>query len=173
MLDTKVIIANIITVVAQVFLLYASRRKTKKDTVLFQMIFLVLINITNILLNSVTAVIVNSMAILRNLLAYYDKSNNIITVIMVVLSTTLGLLFNNNGFFGIFPVIANIAETVTILNPKSTIAQIKISGVISNSCWVIMTIAIKNYVGTIFDFCAAVGYASYFFPKSDKTVSES
>lgn len=33
MIDTKVIVANIITVIAQLFLLYSSRRKTKKETI--------------------------------------------------------------------------------------------------------------------------------------------
>ena len=166
MFDLRILIANIVTVIAQLFLLHASTRKTKKETIVFQLVFLVLISITNILLNSITSIILNSMAILRNILAYYDKSNNVITVLMVLISTSLGLYFNNNGIFGIFPIIANISETVTILNPKSTIAQIKISGIISNSCWVIMTIVIKNYVGTIFDFMAAIGYASYFFQKN-------
>ena len=147
MFDLRILIANIVTVIAQLFLLHASTRKTKKETIVFQLVFLVLISI-------------------RNILAYYDKSNNVITVLMVLISTSLGLYFNNNGIFGIFPIIANISETVTILNPKSTIAQIKISGIISNSCWVIMTIVIKNYVGTIFDFMAAIGYASYFFQKN-------
>ena len=168
MIDTKVIVANIITVIAQLFLLYSSRRKTKKETISFQLVFLFLISITNILLNSVTATIVNSMAIIRNLLAYYDKSSNTIALIMVIISTSLGLMFNNNGIFGILPIIANISETMTILNPKSTIAQVKISGIISNSCWVIMTIVLKNYVGTVFDFLTAIGFASYFFTKNEE-----
>lgn len=167
----NVILANIITLIAQLFLLYASSRKTKKETLLFQMGFLVCINITNVLLNSMSAIIVNSMALLRNILAYFDKSSNQICIAMVIVTTILSLVFNNNGFWGIFPIIANFAETTTILNPKSTVAQIKISGAISCGCWVVMTMVLKNYVGTVFDFLAAVSYLSYFFIK-DKTKAE-
>ena len=39
MFDLRILIANIVTVIAQLFLLHASTRKTKKETIVFQLVF--------------------------------------------------------------------------------------------------------------------------------------
>lgn len=161
-----IIIANIITVIASLFLLYASSRKDRKQTLIFQIAFLFTVSVANIFLKTYTAIVVNMIGIVRNLLVLADKNKLSYNIILLVLSLVIGIIVNTNGLLGYLPIIANGEETIVILNQRSKVEHIKIAGAISCFLWTIFMFVCKNYTGAFFNLVTAITYISYLFKKN-------
>ncbi len=161
-----IIIANVVTVIASLSLLYASSRKERNQTLIFQIVFLLLINISNMILKTYTAIVVNMIGIIRNILVMIDKNKMSYNVVLLVLSLVIGIIVNTNGLLGYLPIIANAEETIVILDQRSKVEHIKIAGAISCFLWTIFMLVCKNYTGAFFNLVTAITYISYLFKKN-------
>ena len=146
----KVLIGNIIALIASIIMVYYGLVKNKKKILFLQLIQLILCVISNIILSSFSGAIINALSCVRNVLAYKDKFGKKEKTIIIVLSTVLSVIFNNIGFIGLLPVISMITyicfmDTKDILNFKLLI-------IFTLLMWGIHDFYIKSYTSSIFNF---------------------
>ncbi len=152
------LIANGLTLLAQLVNLYAASRKSKNDILLWQCIFMVLIGITSFLLKGYSAVVTDVLGIIRNLIIIRRIENRTVDIVQMILCIVLGIYFNNNGFIGYLPIVATISQSLLLLNRNARTEAVQLVCAFSSLCWVIFNLGIGSYVGALFNALAAVSY---------------
>ena len=165
----RIIIANIITAFADGFLLLGSTRKSKNETLICQIMFMLLLCVANILLVAYSAALVNLVGIFRNVIVINEKNTYSVNIFILALSTGLGLYFNSNALLGYLPIIISFIETFFVLKKGMTTRDIKLLYVFIGLCWAIFNIFVRNYVGSIFNFASSIFYL--FFAKKSKATA--
>ena len=102
--------------------------------------------LASFLLGGYTAVISDSLDIIRNVLTIKDKSNKYINITIIVLALVLGLTFNRNGLIGLLPILTTVLQSYIVLQKDSTASDVAFVSGISIASWTIFNIFIKNYV---------------------------
>ena len=102
--------------------------------------------LASFLLGGYTAVISDSLDIIRNVLTIKDKSNKYINITIIVLALVLGLTFNRNGLIGLLPILTTVLQSYIVLKKDSTASDVAFVSGISSASWTIFNIFIKNYV---------------------------
>ena len=83
-------------------------------------------------------------------MCYKDKLNNIAKIILIILSISLSLCFNNLGFIGLLPLISTITY-VLLMNIKDVI-KFKYLIIFTTFLWFVYDLWIKSYTSACFDF---------------------
>lgn len=157
-------LGNALALVAALVGLYAVTLKKKKKILYFQTLQLCLLGISNFILGGMSAVIINMVSIIRNILCYKNKFKTKEKVIMIIILTALIIVFNNIGTMGLLPLISTIIFTL-FMDIKDT-KKYKILIVITLIPWVIYDIAIDAYVTAIFDSVTIiVSFVTVFLPR--------
>ena len=156
----EVLIANILMIIGEAILFVASSRKNKKDILLLQIVSMVIMGIASYLLKGYSAIVMDVIAITRNILSIRGIGSRFLSYIFIAMAIIFGVLFNNNGIFGYLPIIANVTQSVFILNSKASTRQIRFACAFSSACWTIYNIIIKGYAGAVTNMINA---ASYFY----------
>ena len=145
----SIIIGNIIALIASILMVYSGMLKQKKKILYFQTVQIGMSVISNIVLGGITGAIINALSMIRNILCYKDKLTNTSKVILILLSITLSLLFNNLGFLGLLPLISTIVYTC-FMNVKNTI-KLKLLIIFTMIMWLIYDVLIRSYTSAVFD----------------------
>ena len=135
----EVLYANILTIIGQLITFYSSTRKQKNQILIFQIV-------------GYSAIVMDAVAILRNLFSIFSISFKGLPIFFIVLSLILGYLFNNMGFIGYLPMIANVGQSIFVLNKNTTTRQLQLVFAFTSLCWGIYNVSIKSYAGAAFDF---------------------
>ena len=151
---TQIIIGNIIALIASIIMVYSGYLKEKKKILYTQTIQIGLSVISNIVLGGITGAIINAISMVRNILCYREKLNNIAKFILIVLAVTLSLWLNNIGFIGILPVISTVTY-ILLMNIKDVV-KFKYLIIFTMVLWLIYDIYIKSYTSACFDFMTVV-----------------
>ena len=154
------LIANILMIIGEAILFVASSRKNKKDILLLQIVSMVIMGIASYLLKGYSAIVMDVIAITRNILSIRGIGSRFLSYTFIAMAIIFGVLFNNNGIFGYLPIIANVTQSVFILNSKASTRQIRIACAFSSASWTIYNIIIKGYAGAVTNMINA---ASYFY----------
>ncbi len=157
------LIANGLTLLAQLVNLYAASRKSKNDILLWQCIFMVLIGITSFLLKGYSAVVTDVLGIIRNLIIIRRIENRTVDIVQMILCIVLGIYFNNNGFIGYLPIVATISQSLLLLNRNVRTDHVQLVCAFSSICWSVFNLGIGSYVGAVFNALAAVSYLATMF----------
>ena len=96
-----IIVANLIALIASLFMVYSGILKNKQEILLTQTIQIGLSITSNIILGGITGTIINALSFIRNILCYKNKLNTYLKVILTLLATILTLKFNNLGIIGL------------------------------------------------------------------------
>ena len=166
-----VLIANGLTLLAQLANLYAASRKNKNDILFWQCIFMLMIGITSFLLKGYSAVVTDVLGIIRNLIIIKGIENRTVDIIQMILCITLGIYFNSNGFIGYMPIIATISQSLLLLNRNARTESVQLICAFSSLCWVIFNLGIGSYVGAVFNAMAAISYLVTMFRGKAKASS--
>lgn len=89
------VLAQVLGLVSGLFCMLSGRQKSHKRIMLFQMIDITAVLISNLLLGAVVASIVTVIALIRNIVSYYGKLNKVTLTLIVV--STLGICYGFNG----------------------------------------------------------------------------
>ena len=116
------------------------------------MIFCIL---SNIALCTYAALTTNSVALIRNILAYKSRLTRKITWILFVLCIVFGLLANNRGFIGLFPVIASSSYTVFMFTTKDE-QQMRWALVSNLMLWFVHDIYVQAYPSAATDVLLSI-----------------
>ncbi len=156
----EVLIANILMIIGEAILFVASSRKNKRDILSLQIVSMIIMGFSSYLLKGYSAIVMDVIAITRNILSIKGVGSRYLSYGFIAMAIIFGILFNNNGIFGYLPIIANVTQSVFILNSKASVRQIRFACAFSSACWTIYNIFIKGYAGAVTNLINA---ASYFY----------
>ena len=144
-----IILGNVFSLCASISDTLSSSRKTAKGVLLVQCLSQVFYLASTLALKGYSAAVQNAVSIFRNLAAISKKENKLVEWILVILGVVLGLLFNNRGFIGLLPVVANLEYTLAVFRFKDNERALKISFAICIALFMIFNVALLNFVGAI------------------------
>lgn len=147
--EINLIIGNICSILAMATDSISSTRKTTKGVLLVQSLSQLIYFIGTVVLKGYSGAVQNAVSILRNFVAIRDIHNKYVEWILAGLGVVLGLAFNNLGFMGLLPVIANFQYTIAIFRFQDNERALKISFAIAIGLFAIFNIAIYNVVGML------------------------
>ena len=148
----EVVLGNTCCLLAMLFDSYSSSKKTKKDILFYQSISQFIWGMSSIFLKGYSASVQNFMTIVRNFFALKEEPPKWIQWGIILASVVLGIVFNNRGFMGWLPIIANLEYSICVFTIKDNEKLLKISFLISVILFVIFNIYIVSIVGTIANF---------------------
>lgn len=146
-LSLNIIIGNIISLVAGIFIILSMWVNDDKEAYKYQFLNAFILIISSVFFLSWTGVTTMAIAATRNLMVYYDRLTMRWTIFFIVISVVLGLAVNTMGFVGILPIIAIVQITLCNYYLKS-IKTIKASFIVNSAIYVVYFLA-------IFDFSSA------------------
>ena len=168
----EVLIANILTIIGETALLYGSTRKNKNEILIFQIVCMFLTSVSSFLLKGYSGIVMGVLGIIRNILSIKGIGSRRFSYIFIGAAIVFGLYFNNNGFLGYLAILANVSQSLFILNRKATTKQICIACAFSSMCWCIYNFAIKGYAGAAFNITNAGSYLYNAFRQQKKQEEE-
>ena len=152
----NLIIGNVSSLFAMSANAFSSTRKTAKGVLLFQCLSQLIYFFTSMVLKGYSGAVQNVVSILRNLAAIRKTQSKIIAWTLTIAGVVLGVVFNNRGWIGLFPVIGNLQYTLAIFRFQDNERAIKASFFISIVAYIVFNTAIYNFVGTVTDSVVAI-----------------
>ncbi len=165
-----VIIGNVCSLLAMGTDAVSSVQKTAKRVLWIQTLSQLIYFVGTIVLKGYSGAVQNAVSIARNLVAIKKISSKIIEWTLVVLGVALGLFFNNLGWLGLLPVVANLQYTLCVFRFKDKERMLKLSFLISVVLFGIFNLAIHNVVGFCTNMAVALTTAGYLLKKQTKKV---
>ena len=111
-MQSYLIIGNIFSLLSAIFIAISVIKKNKNDLIWWQILDIIFCILSNIALSTYAALTTNSVALIRNVLAYKNKLTTDRTFILFVLCIVAGLWTNNRGIIGWCPIIASTSYTI-------------------------------------------------------------
>lgn len=146
----KLIIGNIVALIASLIMVYSGYLKQKKKILYVQTIQIGLSVLSNIIFGGITGAIINAISCIRNILCYKEKLNNITIIVLIIIAITLSLSFNNLGLIGLLPLISTIIY-ISLMNTQDII-KFKYLIILTMILWLAYDLYIKSYIFAGFDF---------------------
>lgn len=160
-LPWNIIVGNIISLVAGIFLILSMWVNDEKRAYKHQFLNAFVLMISSIFFLSWTGVTTMAIAATRNLFVYKDKLTLSWTIFFIILSVALGLMVNTMGVIGLLPIIAIVQITICNYALK-TIKWIKLSFIVNEMFYIIYFIAILDFASSAIElFTALVGLYSW------------
>lgn len=150
--NMNVIVGNVCSLIAMGTDAASSAQKTAKGVLWYQILSQFVYCLGSILLKGYSAAVQNAVSTLRNLVAIKKVESKVIEWILAILAVGLGLYFNNLGWLGVLPVVANLQYTLAVFRFKDNERALKISFLICVLMFSVFNFAILNIVG----FCSNV-----------------
>ena len=144
------VVGNIVALIGSLLMVYTGIIKEKKKIILVQTIQIAFLVASNLILGGITGAIINAISCIRNIICYKDKLKTKEKIILVLLSTSLSLYFNNLGIIGLLPLISTVSYT--LLMDLKDVVKFKILIIFTLIMWIIYDIYIKSYSSATFDF---------------------
>ncbi len=138
------LLGNIFSFGAALCIAVSVMKKSKKDLIGWQILDTSFCILSASFLNSYSSVSTNSIALVRNILAYTNKLNKVLTGILLVVCIIVGLYVNNRGLIGILPVAATAEYTILIYTTKNE-QQMRYALIVNLLMWFGHDIYIQAY----------------------------
>ena len=146
-MNLSLIIGNLCSLLAMATDSVSSAQKTARRVLIVQNLSQVIYFTGGILLKGYSGAVQNAVSFLRNMVAIWKMESKVIEWILLALGVVLGLVFNNLGWVGLLPVIANVQYTLAVFRFKDDERALKISFMICCALFVVFNSAIYNIVG--------------------------
>ena len=157
----ELIIGNACSLLAMCTDAISSWAKSAKKMLLAQCLSQGIYCIGAIVLKGYSAAVQNAVSILRNICAIRKWNSKVLEWAFVIVALVLGLLFNNLGFVGLLPVIANLQYSLCVFRYRDNERALKISFVFCTVAFSIFNAVIQNYVGTVSNLVVMVTLILY------------
>ena len=147
-----------------------SGTRTKRTQILgIQILSQIFYGVGSIILKGYSGTVQNAVAILRNLAAIKNIKSKVLEWALVVLGVVLGIVFNNRGLIGWLPVVANLEYSLAVFKFRDNEKALKIAFIINMLLFVVFSVAIQNYVGTVGNLVVAITTAVALYRESKKS----
>lgn len=161
-LPWNIIVGNIISLIAGVFLILSMWVNDEKRAYKHQFLNAFILMISSFFFLSWTGVTTMAIAATRNLFVYNDRLTLNWTIFFIVISVVLGLMVNTMGIIGLLPIIAIVQITISNYALKS-IKWIKMSFIVNEFFYIVYFFAIYDFSSGIIElFTALIGLYSFF-----------
>jgi hypothetical protein len=147
MIETPVLLGNACSLLAMGTDSLSSAQKTAKRVLWVQTLSQVFYLTGTVFLKGYSGTVQNALSIVRNLVAIRQINSKVLEWTLVFLGVALGIWFNNIGFVGLFPVIANLQYTLCVFRFKDNETALKWSFMICIAMFAVFNLFIQNYVG--------------------------
>ena len=159
-LPLNIIIGNVISLIAGVFIILSMWVNDEKQAYKYQFLNAFILIVSSVFFFSWTGVVTMAVAASRNAMVYFDRLTFNWTMFFISVSVVFGLLVNTMGLVGVLPIIAIIQLSLCNYYLK-TIKPIKISFIVNSAIYVIYFLAIWDISSaSIESFTALVGVVS-------------
>ena len=156
-LPLNIVIGNVISLIAGIFIIISMWVNDEKQAYKHQFLNAFILMISSVFFLSWTGVVTMAIAASRNLMVYKDKLTFRWTVFFIVISIVLGVLVNTMGFVGLLPIIAIVQITLCNYYLK-TIKKIKIGFIVNSAIYIVYFLAIWDFASAAIEsFTALVG----------------
>jgi len=149
------IIGNIFSLLAAIFIGISVIKKSKKDLIGWQIWDVIFCILSSFVLASYASATTNTVALIRNVLAYKNKLTKKITGVLTFLCVVVGLWANNRGIIGLFPIVAAGSYTVLMYTTKDE-QQMRWALVSNLMLWLVHDAYIQSYPLAVMDFMLSV-----------------
>lgn len=127
----------------------SATRKTAKGVLFVQQFSQIFYGASAIVLKGYSSAVQNGISLCRNFLAMRRCEQKWIEWCLILLGVVLGLCFNNLGWLGWLPVVANLEYSLAVFRFKNDEYSLKIAFAINVFMFGIFNFAIKNYVAVV------------------------
>lgn len=158
---------NIFSLMSAICIAVSVLKKNKNDLIWWQVIDVIFCILSNIALYTYAALTTNSIALIRNILAYKNKLTKNITLLLFILCIIVGLWANNRGIIGLFPIIASASYTVFMFTTKNE-QQMRWALVSNLILWFVHDIYVQAYPSALTDVVLSVWTAVQIFKNRKK-----
>lgn len=161
-MQTYFILGNFFSLMAVICLGISVLKKDKTSLVRWQILDVVFCILSNIALFSYSALTTNSVALVRNVLAYKNKLTKLMTLILFVLCIIVGIVANNRGVIGWFPIVASSSYTIFLYTTKND-QQMRYALISNLLLWLVHDVCIQAYPSAVADvvLCVWTAYQAY------------
>ena len=149
-----VVIANLIDFAAALIQTGAGALKKKSKILVVQIIQLLLQAVSMALQGGMTGAVSNILSCYRNYLCYKEKLNTFWKAALIAASVVMTILLNDQGILGVIPVA--VCTVYIILMDIKDPVKFKLLVTLSFVPWIFYHMALKLYVGAIFDVATVV-----------------
>ena len=139
-----IIIGNIISFIAALFMALASWSRDIKRVYIYQAVECTLLSVASIFFSSWSGIASLLLCAVRNMLSAYNKLTKKILIIMLVILVFIGLFINNRGAIGWIAVAATMLYTFGACFFHNELL-IKINILINLVLWIIYDIIIMDF----------------------------
>lgn len=164
-MQTYLILGNVFSLLSAICIAISVLKKNKNDLILWQVIDVIFCILSNIVLYTYSAMTTNSIALIRNILAYKNKLTKKITWILFILCIVVGLYANNRGLIGLFPIVASASYTIFMFTTKDE-QQMRWALVSNLILWFVHDIYIQAYPSALTDVVLSIWTSVQIFKKS-------
>ena len=144
------ILGNIFSLLAAICLAVSVFKKTTKSLLGWQVMEVVCCILSNIALVTYSALTTNSIALVRDVLAYKNKLTENATFVLMVSCVIFGLMANNRGFVGVFPMAASLVYTLFLYATRNE-QQIRFALIINLMLWFVHDFYVGAYPSAVVD----------------------
>ena len=144
-----ILIGNLFSLLAMISDSISSSRKTAKGVLLVQILSQIFYAITGIALKGYSATVQNLVSSLRTLFAIRSKRSKVIEWTLIILAVGLGIAFNNRGWIGWLPIVANLEYSLAIFWCKENERLLKIAFLFNAVLFIIFNAVLYNIVGVV------------------------
>ena len=149
-MQTNFILGNIFSLVAAICLGVSVFKKTTKSLLLWQVVEVVFCILSNVALVTYSALTTNSIALIRDVLAYKNRLTENVTFVLMVFCVIFGLMANNRGFVGVFPMMASLVYTFFLYATRNE-QQIRFALIINLMFWFVHDFWVGAYPSAVMD----------------------
>lgn len=150
----NIIIGNVVMFIGAALMSIIGLFKNKKTIIAAQTGQISLMTAGSLLLGSIPGAVVNALSIVRNLLCYNGKLTKTVKGILIFLTVTISVIFNNIGIVGFLPIIASVAFIVFM--DTENVVELKWLIIATASMWMIHDIYIQAYSVVPFDILTII-----------------
>ncbi len=169
----NLIAGNLCSLLAMITDSVSSSQKTTRRVLLVQILSQVFYASCAIILKGYSAVVQNVISIARNVAAIRRINSRITEWTLAVLGVVLGLCFNNLGFVGLLPIIANLEYTLAVFHFTDNERALKIAFLLNAVMFTAFNAVILNIVGVFANIIIIVTTAIFLIRDSKKQLQRS
>ena len=144
-----ILLGNFLSVLATAADLFGASRKSPRAMLLAQTASQGFLGLSSLVLGGYSAVVQNIVSVIRNLTALAKTSSKALETLLVVLGVVLGVAFNNLGWMGLLPVVANLEYSIAVFRFKDNERMLKGAFALCIVLFSVFNFAIHNYVGVV------------------------
>ena len=149
-----VVIANLIDFTAALIQTGSGAIRKKSKILAVQILQLLLQAVSMALQGGMTGAVSNILSCYRNYLCYKEKLTLAWKIILTAISVVMTLLLNEQGILGFIPV--TVCTVYIILMDVKDPIRFKLLVTLSFVPWIFYHLALKLYVGAIFDVATVI-----------------